>query len=255
MDSRSTFGAGSKTAPRGAEAPPALGLSRALSEYEATQRRGRFLTAFFAFGILVVVSAWSFTIYRTVRANFTEERLQASARQEMQALLPGLSDQATELLRDLRPVYEAEVRKAAPAMLPRLQGRLKDEMLALGHGLANHSKDVFAGALISAAQDGEQELKKAFPLLENQEEMQRLLDRLHSGLEKETEKFLIETTETARPGMERFLVTLSGFPRRPGVTDDELHRQFLHLWVLLLDQGLMQGVPPTEVDLRVPSAR
>ena len=88
-----------------------------------------------------------------------------------------------------------------------------------------------------------------------QEEIDRLLGRLHSGLEKETEKFLLETTESAPPGMEKFLATLSGFPRRSDVTDEELHRQFLHLWVLLLDQNLMQGVPPTEVDQRVPSAR
>jgi hypothetical protein len=236
-------------------APPALGLSRSLSEYETAQRPGRFVIGFFTLGLLAVIGGWGFVIYKTVKTNFTETRIQASARQEMQALLPDVTEQANLMMRDLRPAYEAEVRKAAPAMLPKLQGRLHEEMLALGHGLSAHSKDVFAGALIAAAQDGEQELKKAFPSLENKEEVQRLLDRLHSGLEKETEKFLLETTEAARPGMEKFLATLNGFPRRPKVTDEELHRQFIHLWVLLLDQNLMQGVPPTEVDLRVPSAR
>src|SRR5262245_60106041 len=103
---------------------PGGGVSvAALHEFFKVQRPGRQQAKFLMIGALAVIGAFVGLCYQDVRRNFSADRLQEAAAGEAEQLLPDLSDHAAALLRELRPTYAAEGKKALRAALPELQGR------------------------------------------------------------------------------------------------------------------------------------
>ncbi|HET6201574.1 MAG TPA: hypothetical protein VFI25_02090 [Planctomycetota bacterium] len=227
---------------------PGAGLDPApFREYLRIQRRARTVGGLVAVGALAIVVGCVGLCYRTVRSNFSEDRVRRAASEEAEQLLPTLREQGVALLREVQPTYVAEGKRALRGAMPELGKRLEHELLGLAANLSRRTDEALGAAFVSAAEETRRELRAAFPDL-HEKALEERLAGFESRLREETERFLAETTRVSGPAQERFVATLARFPRLKELSDEELQRRFLHLWLLLVDLELTGGMTDPAMD-------
>jgi len=229
-----------KTASRAAETST-RGIAVSLEKYFDLQRLSRRRSALIALLALGMVGLTVTLCYRELDTNFAPEHLERSASAEAQKLLPSLSEHALALIREVRPTYEEEGKRALRAAVPRLQEQLEREFVHLGESLASRTETTIGTVLPRTAEKVLVDFYTAFPDLADEAYVQETLDRLKHEIRAETQAVIDSAWQTFRTPTERLAATLGRFPSLEEMPDGDLERRFIHLWLMLLDHELMAG--------------
>ncbi len=204
------------------------------------QRAGR-LSAAVTVSLVVVVLSFVAVNFFNIRNAFTEEKLSRSLEKEMRELSPTAMWQIEELGRDVVPVYAAETRKQLSQMAPEILKRFHQELDQLSgdvlSGVDKRLRDAQAKVLVET----EERLFAAIPSLKDPSQREELKKRLKSHVEVAVSKTLGRFNERFAKHVESIeenLLKLESVD--PNVSPLDLQKRFIHLWLQLLDQEIME---------------
>ena len=175
------------------------------------------------------------------RAVFTEENLSRSLEQEMRELSPTAVQQLKVLGEDVVPVYAEETRKQLNAMGPEMLKRFHDEVDQLCAAVLSKADKRLREANDVVLADTEELLFQNLPTLRDPAEREELGRRFRvlvkDSVIKSVGEFngrLLEHVQAVEKTLWEF--DLTGANVSPLV----LQKRFIHLWLQLLDQEIME---------------
>lgn len=210
-----------------------------------TMRRVRLGLTLLLFAIIV---GFLFAFYGHAKTAWTSEKFEPYAKDELKRLTPVLANAAENVLGDVRPKYEQLIRAKARQVQPELQKTSSKEMLLLFNDADELVQTELRTVVRAAYAHQLNVMKKEFPRLGDEVRTEMLKTRLESGLEKDADA-VSETIarrymkEVQKVQDEMMLFRPSRFDR---LSEEDLGRYFIHLWVQLLDMHLMENLGGTD---------
>lgn len=197
--------------------------------------------------LFAIIVGFLFAFYSHGKNAWTPEKFEPYAKDELKRLTPAVSNAVQTVLGDVGPHYDKLMRKKAKEAQPELEARASKEMIAL----FNESEQVVKAELRTVVRTAYAHqldvMKKEFPRLGDEARAELLQKRLEAGLEKDAD---LITEQVARRYMkeiqkvqdEMMLFRPNRFER---MSEEDLGRFFIHLWVQLLDLHLMENLGGT----------
>lgn len=229
---------------------------RLLRELLRVQAHGRWIGRATAVAALMAVLAVLAVVLQTARHNFSDENVRVSVRAETELLWPNVAAEGRALLAELGPVYRREAQRVLQEHAPEARRLLEEELGGVGQLAAEHARTRLESVIDGVADEGHHALAEAFPEVDD-DVLTAAVDRLSERMHARTERFVRRLTGSGRASVERFASALQELPGRPEANDEELQREFLHLWLMLLDLELTGdpsgGATTAELSHPVPS--
>jgi len=179
--------------------------------------------------------------YFKVRSELTPERISKSLQAELREVSAPALREFNLLGKDVLPVYVAEWQKQIQASWPQISKKLDEEVGKIGENVT-HTVDT----LLTESEDRvlartEQILSENFPQLKDTEETKKIDRRLHELCDTALAKAILNFDRLFSKDVTSLQEALLKFE----VTDShetrvDLEKKFLHLWLQLLDQEIME---------------
>lgn len=211
-----------------------------LAEQESSLRTRR-VPLVISLVLLAIVLCFVTVNYLKIRSELTSEKLGRSLEKELREVSPTAFKEFDLLGKDLFPVYAAEWKKQLQASWPEISRKFQAELnkfdeILLGriHKLLDESERRVLGKT-------EAVLFENYPQLKDEEMRIEVEKKLHTICDQALTKSLLDFDSLFTKDVNALQEVLLKFD----VTDTnettvDLQKKFLHLWLQLLDQEIMQ---------------
>lgn len=194
--------------------------------------------------LFAIILGFLFAYYSHGKTAWTPEKFEPYAKDELKRLTPVLSNAAQSVLGDVGPKYEHLMRAKAKQAQPVLEENASKEMILLFNEVETIVRAELRTVVRAAYAHQLEVVKKEFPRFGDEVRMEMLRDRLEAGLEKDAD---LVTERIARRYMKEVQkvqdeLMLFRPNRYEQMSEEELGRYFIHLWVQLLDLHLMENL-------------
>ena len=172
------------------------------------------------------------------------------------AAIMGLEPLTEPMLQSLwaetAPVYREMAREKFQTALPAFQTSSRTEWEALRANLAENAGNKVQAALGRISKRQQRRLAEHFPRLSTKKGTDEIGTVWMETIEKDLEAVLLHFHERYAADLDELAETLEQF--RPsqyeGMTEDQLTREFLHLWLMKADRWVMLGDEASPEDER-----
>ena len=192
---------------------------------------------------IVVLLAFLAGLYSRAADMYAPEKFVEPLQKEAQVLLPKLEPELRTLWDETAPVYVEMATEKLQLALPELQERSQKEMELFLTSLSANAERQIHGALNRVVARQQQVFEEQFPALATQDGLRQVGNRWVSTLESDAEDVILHFHDSYVTDLGELAETLDQFRSSEfeGMSDEELARQFVHLWLLKLDRWVMEG--------------
>lgn len=212
--------------------------------FQATNRAmKRVSTASLAIGagLFIVITTFVLINYFKFRSEMTEDKLARSLEKQLIELSPTALKEAHRLGTDLLPVYAAELKQQVEAAAPQIATKIEEEMDQLVANVLATTHDALLKSEKRVLEKTQHVVFDAYPQLKDPKEQAALTAELHATCDEAVGKAILHFDSLFTKDVDRLQKVILSF----NVTDTneptvELHKRFIHLWLQLLDQEIME---------------
>ncbi len=210
------------------------------AESQANQRVSRIPLAVSAV-LVLLLSCFLLINYFKVRSELTPERLGKSLREELLEVSPKALREFNILGKDLLPVYVEEWQKQIQAAWPEISKKLDDEIGKIGDNVTRNVDTLLSESEERVLRKTEKVMLDNFPQLKDPEQSKEVERRLHELCDTSLTKAILHFDRL----FSRDVASLEEALLKFNVADThetkvDLEKKFLHLWLQLLDQEIME---------------
>ena len=193
--------------------------------------------------LVTVFAAALFMLYGKMTDMYAPEKFEEPLLHEAQRLVPQLEPELRSLWEETAPVYSNLAMEKFRAALPAFQEVGQRELNALLADLRSHTEQQVDTSLDHIAANLEQRLEGQFPNLATEEGAEQRLQQWAEVFEEDMTQVLVHFEKRYLEDLGELEATLEKF--RPSefenMSQDELIRQFVHLWLAKLDRWVLTG--------------
>jgi hypothetical protein len=191
--------------------------------------------------LALTISVFLLANYFNLRSAWTREKFQQSLAEELGELSPKAAEEARLLGRALLPVYATEGRKQLQELAPEISSRSEEELLRLNNDLLATVHDKLLASQRRLLQAAEKMVFDSYPGLRDPAARAELEQRLRSVTEDAIEQALVDFDRRFSEQVRSLQEAILKFDVADGdesVVD--LQKRFIHIWLQLLDQEIME---------------
>lgn len=195
-------------------------------------------------GILVlVILVFAVALYAKVRQNYTAEKLAPEMTKQVVALQPELDRVVRNVTTEVAPIYADLAQQKLAEVLPKVEESLGEEMAKLSEDIMMDLPKHLDTVLERSARRFEVRLQKEFPELATPEGAARLEAELDNFVQHDAAEFSERFVDRYAKDLNQVYGTLKRFRsgRFDQFDDQELATHYVHLWLTLLDQELVEA--------------
>ena len=179
--------------------------------------------------------------YMTLSSLWTREKFRQSLEREMTELSPAAVRELNTLGRELLPVYAEEGRKQLMEMGPELARRFEEQLDQLTEELLQSVHQQLKRTEENVLVRTEEIVFKSFPSLHDAEKRELLERRFHWLAEQAVAEAIASFENLVSKDVDNVKETLLKFDVSDGDESTvDLQKKFIHLWLKLLDQEIME---------------
>ncbi len=193
--------------------------------------------------LIIVFVGFVAALYSKVVTAYSPQNFEKPLQEEAQNFLPKLEPELRILWDETAPVYGQLASEKLEMALPALQDASQREFDGLLFNLETNANLQTYAALDRIALKHRKRLEQQFPKLSRPEEAEALGVRWVEALEGDFKQVASHVTERFAEDILGVEMTLSRFlPNEfEDLSEDELARQFIHLWLMKVDHMLLYG--------------
>ena len=212
-------------------------LTRELSRSQRTARHLSIVT----FVLVALIVGFVLINFFNFRSAYTEEKFSRSLQAEMQELTPLAMRELKVLGKTVLPVYAKQMRTQLADMGPEIAKRFESELDQLGTTIVADVHTSLGAAQERVLASTEQTVFESYPDLNDKTKREALALKLHAATDEPVTKVIGKFVDRfgkhvakAQEAVLRFDVSDSH------ETPADLQKKFIHLWIQLLDQEIME---------------
>ncbi len=191
--------------------------------------------------IIVVIIGFLAMNFAHLRSAMTQEKFARSLSKEISELSPTALREIHQLGQDLLPVFASELKKQVEAAWPEVAIKLDLELRDLGGNLLADTHHILSESEGRVLASVESSMFECYPQLNDPVHRQDLERRIHGICEVATTRSLEVFDDLFSRDIARMQESLARFDLTDThETPDDLHKKFIHLWLQLLDQEVME---------------
>jgi len=218
-----------------------LGIEGALRECARTEKRASVASIATAATLLGLIVSLLFINYSRVCAEMSQDKIVRSLTQQLGEIAPLALTEIHRLGQDLLPVYSEEFRTQLEARWPELAAKVESELQEIGNRALTDAN----AALKESEERVEAKLRQAifacYPEVNNASQREAIERHLKVTCDQALALTLASFDRTFSKDLHRLQETVLKFEISDGPEDQvELHKQFLRLWLRLLDQEVLE---------------
>lgn len=218
-----------------------LELESAIRQIGLNSKRTARASVLTAVSILAIVVAFTLVNYSRVSAEMTEEKFARSLTKEMGEIAPLVLNEMNRLGRDLLPVYAEELKSQIESSWPEISARVEQELNEVGSRVFEETHELLYETEERILRTAEDELFACYPGLKDPERRDNLQERLHNICEQTLANSIYNFEQQFTKDVHRLQATVFQFDVADAdQSTADLQKQFVHLWLQLLDQEVME---------------
>ncbi len=193
--------------------------------------------------LVTVFATALFMLYGKITDMYAPEKFEEPLMREAQRLIPQLEPELRALWEETAPVYSNLAMEKFRTALPAFQEVGQRELDALLADLKSHTEQQVDASLDRIAANLEQRLEGQFPKLATDEGAEQRLQQWAEVLADDMTQVLVHFEARYLEDLGQLEATLDQFRRSEfdEMSQDELIRQFVHLWLAKLDRWVLTG--------------
>ena len=193
--------------------------------------------------LVTVFAVALFMLYGKMTDMYAPEKFKEPLMREAQRLIPQIEPELRALWQETAPVYNNLAMEKFRTALPAFQEVGQRELDALLTDLKSHTEKQVDASLDRIAANLERQLEGQFPRLATDEGAEQRLQQWAEVFEEDMTQVLVHFEKRYLEDLGELEATLEGF--RPSefeeMSQDDLIRQFAHLWLAKLDRWVLTG--------------
>ena len=218
------------------------------------KRISRILTLVF----VGVILGYLFMLFGRFKTQYHPDNFEEPLARRAQELLPILRPEIERLVNEVTPVYADMARQKMQDALPELQAVSFREKEIFLTSIREQGEDQLNASLERIADKQQAKIEKYFPNLATSEGVDKIGKRWKARIEKDSGAILVHFNDLYTKDIAALETTLEGF--RPNefesMSEEELSRYFLHLWLVRLDRLVWlgdagEGLFPNETEVKI----
>jgi hypothetical protein len=218
-----------------------LQLEDAIQANNSALKRAARTSIGLGLALLVVIVCFLFLNLAHLRGEMTQEKLTRSLSQELTEVSPLALRELNQLGQELLPIFIAEFRKQLETAWPDVAQRVQDELNRLSDNLFAEAHELVSASEHRILESTSKALFDCYPQLNDQKHRNALEQRIH-GI---CEEAIVQSLQTFDSLFSRDVARVESALLQFDVTDNhespaDLQKRFIHLWLQLLDQELME---------------
>lgn len=225
-----------------ASPPPRVeGLEEAFRAAKEEEFRLRGRVRLLTLGLfLVVVGCLTSLVVRAAK-QYGPRQFEPHARRELARLVPLLGRNAMGVVEEVRPEYVRLAREEFQKTLAPLRATAAEECQRLGDSLRKRAEGQIERTLERLEARQWERLKAEFPVLADAAAQARYRERWKSELVTNGREVVLDFHERFGRDVQKLWGTVQSFRPNPceNMSEDRLHREFLHLCLMLVDRQVM----------------
>ena len=191
--------------------------------------------------LLVVITTFLLINFFKFRSELTQEKLARSLEKQLVELSPTALKEVHRLGIDLLPIYAAELKRQVEVSGPQIAIKIHEEVDHLVSNVLATTHDSLMKSEKRVLDRTEQVVFENYPQLKDPREQAAVTAELHATCEEAVGKAIAHFDALFTKDVERLHKVILSF----NVTDTheptvDLHKRFIHLWLQLLDQEIME---------------
>lgn len=219
-------------------------LQKLKASHEQAQARLVFLTRIgniLTILVVLVVVGYLTALFSNVKSMYAMENFEQPVAREVQNLLPKLEPELRTLWAETAPVYGELALNKFEEALPAIQEASHRELEALTSGLLVNAQQQIDRSLDRVARKHNEALIQRFPRLASESGADEMGMRWMETIEGDFEKILLHFNDRYVKDLGLLQSTLEQFRSEEleRMSEDELMRQFVHLWLMKVDRMVM----------------
>ena len=191
--------------------------------------------------LVVVFLSFVVALYGNVTDMYAPEKFDGPLQEEAKKLLPRLEPELRLLWEETAPVYSEMAVEKLTSALPEVQAAGQKEFETLLANLKTHAEQRTNAALMRISSKQEARLRESFPDLSTEEGAEERVLEWVESFEGGFEEILAHLEIRYSQDLGELQATLDQFRSSEfeGMSEDELTRQFVHLWLTKIDRWVM----------------
>jgi hypothetical protein len=216
-------------------------LEQSLEAARAASRAAQRIAILIGTAMATLVGGFLLINYFNFRAEFTPEKVKASIAQELRDVSPAALREFGQLGQELLPVYTEELKRQFQAAWPSIKDKVDNEVTLLAEHATTRIDRRMTDAEGRVIDTSQALMQKHYPELADPKVQETVTRRVHEVCDGSLQKALDGFNALFARDMRRVQHALLQFEFPPSsVPTVELQKKFLHLWLQLLDQEIMQ---------------
>ncbi len=216
-------------------------LEEGLSATRAAARHTQRTSLVIGTAMATVIVGFLLVNYFNFRAEFTPEKLKASIEQELKEVSQAALREFGQLGQELLPVYAEEWKKQFQAAWPTIKQNVANEITLLADHATTRIDRRLTESERRVLDKSRALLAEHYPQLNDPKTQDAVTRRIHEICDGSLQQALDDFNVLFAKDMQRVqdAIVLFDYPDSH-VPTTELQKKFLHLWLQLLDQEIME---------------
>jgi len=225
----------------GGEVTPVEGELLSLLEKEGRLQAGRKKVQLLFTGILVVILlGYLVTVLTMVKSNFSRKKIEQGAREVAPKIMRVAEPEVRTAGMKLKDVYLRASQQQCNEKWDTIHAVIEKEFTKFQLALARQAEALFMNAASDAFHRRVCEVKGVYPELKDEETTGKWVKSTRGKLQADLTAILGEFKGLYAEDVVRIRKTIDEFPRHNG-SEDQVEREFLHAWIMLMDHYVMHG--------------
>ena len=216
-------------------------LEQAIKANASVARRTSRVSLGIGVGVIIVIAGFAVLNFVHLKSEMTRKNFSKSLSIEMASMSPLAVAELQKLGQELLPVYAGELKRQLETSWPTVQETLELEMQALTGGLLTHLHSTLAESEQRVLKSVETQVLTCYPSLASEKTQEELRKRLDALCQTAVTNSLERFDSLYSRDLKRVEGTLLKFDVSDSTESPrDLQKKFIHLWLQLLDQEVME---------------
>ncbi len=216
-------------------------LEQAIKANASLARQTSRLSLGIGVGVIIVIAGFAVLNFVHLKSEMTRKNFSKSLSVEMASMSPLAVAELQKLGQELLPVYAEELKKQLETSWPTVQETLEKEMQALTGGLLTHLHSTLEESEHRVLKSVETQVLTCYPSLASEKTQEELRKRLDAICQKAVTNSLERFDSLYSRDVKRVEGALLKFDVSDSIESPrDLQKKFIHLWLQLLDQEIME---------------